>query len=93
MESLGRALSVKLVRKKLRSLPTTLDGTYDEALQRIEALEDEHREIALKTLAWVSYAFRPLSLEELQHALAVEPDSTHLDEEDIIDGMRWISHC
>ena len=95
MESLSSAaaLSIKYVRRKLQSLPTTLTGTYDEAMQRIEAQESDHRSIALKTLAWVSYAFRPLSVGELQHALAIEPGSAQLDEEDILDGYSITPLC
>ena len=95
MESLcsAAALSIKYVRKKLQSLPTTLTGTYDEAIQRIEAQDPDHTSIALKTLAWISYTFRSLSLGELQHALAIEPGSTRLDEEDIIDGSNITALC
>ena len=95
MESLSSAaaLSIKHVRKKLQSLPTTLIGTYYEAMQRIEAQESDHRSIAFKTLAWVSYAFRPLSVGELQHALAIEPGSAQLDEEDILDGNSITALC
>lgn len=91
--SSAAALSIKHVRKKLQSLPKTLAGTYDEAMQRIEAQEPDHSAIALKTLAWVSYAFRSLSLGELQHALAIEPDSTEMDEEDIMDGNSITALC
>ena len=95
MESLSSAaaLSIKHVRKKLQSLPTTLTGTYDEAMRRIEAQDPDHTSIALKTLAWLSYAFRSLSLGELQHALAIEPNSTRLDEEDIMDGNSITALC
>lgn len=95
MESLGSAaaLSIKHVRMKLQSLPTTLTATYDEAMQRIEAQDPDHTSIALRTLAWISYAFRSLSLGELQHALAIEPESTRLDEEDIMDGNSITALC
>ena len=62
-------------------------------MQRIEAQEYEHRQIAMKTLAWVSYAFRPLTLRELQHALAIEPESIELDEEDIVDANSITALC
>lgn len=95
VESLASAagLSVKHVRNKLSSLPTTLTDTYDDALQRIENQESDHKRIALKALAWVSYAMRPLSLKELQHALAVEPGDKTLDEELIMDGQSITSLC
>lgn len=91
--SSAAALSIKHVRKKLESLPTTLTDTYDEAIGRIDSQEHDHKNIAMKTLAWVSYAFRPLSLGELQHALAIEPNRTELDEEDIMDGTSITALC
>ncbi|EON66215.1 hypothetical protein W97_05608 [Coniosporium apollinis CBS 100218] len=87
------ALSVKHVRNKLQTLPMTLPETYDEAMRRITNQEPEHRAIALKALAWVSYAFRSLSLRELQHALAIEPGVAELDEELMIEGNNLISLC
>lgn len=62
-------------------------------MQRIEAQDPEHTSIALKILAWVSYAFRSLSLGELQHALAIEAESTRLDEEDVMDGNSITALC
>ena len=87
------ALSVKHVRKKLDSLPTTLKGTYDEAMGRINGQEEDHKAIAMKSLAWVTYAFRPLLLRELQHAIEIEPDNGELDEEALVEGHSIISLC
>lgn len=95
VESLASAaaLSIRHVRKRLQSLPTTLTATYEEAMSRIEAQESDHRSIALKTLAWVSYASRSLSLQELQHALAIEPGDQELDEELLMDGQSITALC
>lgn len=95
VESLASAasLSVKHVRNRLRTLPTTLKGTYDDAMERIENQEPDHRRIAFKAMAWVCYAFRTLSLKELQHALAVEPGDTMLDEDLVVDGQSIKSLC
>ncbi|KAI9721649.1 MAG: hypothetical protein M1828_005016 [Chrysothrix sp. TS-e1954] len=95
VESLASAagLSVKHVRNKLQTLPTTLKGTYDDAMQRIENQEPDHKRIALKAMAWVCYAFRALSLKELQHAIAVEPRDKVLDEDLVMDGQSITSLC
>jgi len=95
VESLASAagLSVKHVRIKLKTLPTTLKGTYDDAMERIENQVPDHRRIALKAMAWVCYAFRALSLKELQHALAVEPGDTMLDEDLVMDAQSITSLC
>lgn len=87
------ALSVRHVRNKLQTLPTTLSDTYDEAMQRIQNQEPDRKEVALKTLAWVSYAFRSLSLRELQHAVAIKPGDTYLDEELVMDGSSITALC
>jgi ankyrin repeat protein len=62
-------------------------------MQRIENQEPDHKSIAFKTLAWVSYAFRSLYLKELQHALAIEPGDTDLDEELVMDGQNITALC
>ena len=95
IESLASAanLSVFHVRQKLQSLPTTLKDTYDGALQRIRDQEADHRDVAFKILAWVSYAFRALHIMELQHALAIEPDDTEINEELLMDGQSITALC
>lgn len=95
VESLASAagLSVKHVRNKLRTLPSTLKGTYDSAMERIENQEPDRRRIALKVMARVCYAFRGLSLKELQHALAIELGDTALDEDLVMDGQSITSLC
>ena len=87
------ALSIGHVRMRLHSLPATLPATYDGALQRIETQEPIRRDIAFRTLKWVSYAMRPLGFKELQHALAVEPDMDTLDEEFLIEGQTITELC
>ena len=95
VESLAIAagLSIRHVRNKLRILPITLKGAYDNALERIYNQEPEHRRIALKAVAWVCYAFRALSLKELQHAIAMETGDTVLDEDSVMDGQSITSLC
>lgn len=79
------ALSIKHVRTRLQTLPTTLSETYQAAVQRVEHQDEDHKRLAMKTLAWVCYAFRSLNLRELGHALAIEPGQRALDEEEVMD--------
>lgn len=87
------ALTVRHVRNKLDTLPTTLATTYDQAMQRIEDQQLDRRDVALKILAWLSYTFRSLSLKELQHAVAIRPGDTQLDQELIMDGSHITALC
>lgn len=62
-------------------------------MERINDQELEYKRIALSALAWITYALRPLNLRELQHALALEMDQSHLDEDLLIDRTSIMSFC
>ena len=76
------SLVTKMTRKDLQEaigeLPKTLNDTYDDALSRINKQNDDEKELAERILSWISYAFRPLNIMELRHALAVIPGRTTL---------------
>ena len=59
--------------KALSFLPKELDETYDHTMKRIRSQRTSAIRLAEQVLAWISNARRPLSVEELQHALVVEP--------------------
>ncbi len=93
MDSLSTKPNRKAVRDALEKLPDQLDGTYDEAMRRIESQNSDDRRIAERVLGWISFAKRPLSLLELQHALATEPGSARFDEDNVIDQELITSTC
>lgn len=93
MDSLASKNTTKAVRKALETMPTTLDDTYDDAVKRIEDQIEEDRELALRVLSWVSYASRPLKVDELRQALAVEPEETEFDHENMPDQDILVSVC
>jgi hypothetical protein len=91
--SAAAALSVRRVRNKLNTLPTTLDDSYNAAMQRIRDQDEEYRSIAWKALSWLVYAYRSLSVGELQHALMIEAGDETLDEEAAMDGQSITACC
>src|ERR1700722_10128767 len=93
MDSLVETFNASEVRAALENLPEGMDGTYDEAMERVERQDDRRKQLARRVLSWIIYAVRPLSVKELQHALAVMPDTTKLDPEDIIDYEILTSLC
>jgi hypothetical protein len=64
------------VEAELETLPLGLPDTYLRILERIEAQTAYMRDLALNCLAWIIYARRPLSTQELQHALAINANCT-----------------
>jgi hypothetical protein len=93
MDSLLGKLNAREVRKALEELPNGVYDTYNEAMARIERQDKPRTQLAEQVLSWIVYAFRPLSVEELQHALAIEPESTSLDPEAIIEEDILTSVC
>ncbi|KAH8592594.1 hypothetical protein B0O99DRAFT_743497 [Bisporella sp. PMI_857] len=64
------------IRKCLTSLPKDLPGTYEHVLSRI--IKDGNAEIVDKIFCWIAAAKRPLLLEELREALAIESGDAYL---------------
>ena len=66
---------------------------YDGAIERIGVEPRELQELAKRVLSWVTFAKRPLSVLELQHALGVEIDEPYFDEENISEAEDMLSAC
>src|SRR5690606_32227119 len=50
-------------------------------------------DLAMKILMWIHIAFRPLQLNELGHALAVERDQTNLEKDNIPSQSTMLKSC
>ncbi|KAJ7137873.1 ankyrin repeat-containing domain protein [Mycena epipterygia] len=84
IESLATKNTIKAVQNTLQHLPKDLQHTYDEAMQRINCQNEEDKQLGLLALTWVANAKRPLSVPELREALAIEPDSTSFDVDNLL---------
>ncbi|KAJ6485270.1 ankyrin repeat-containing domain protein [Mycena vulgaris] len=93
IDSLMTKRTIWAVQEALNSLPKDLYGSYDIAIQRIDAQSKEDRRTARSTIIWVANAKRPLMIEELQVALAVEPGMRQLNEENLMDINIILSVC
>ena len=93
MDSLVGKLSTAEVLSALEKLPEGMDDTYDEAMERIERQVDNRKQLAKRVLSWLTYVARPLSVRELQHALAVVPNTSNINPNAIIDEEILTSVC
>ncbi|KAJ7879750.1 hypothetical protein B0H14DRAFT_2566600 [Mycena olivaceomarginata] len=59
MDSLATKNSVTALRETLQHLPTDLNQTYDEAMNRIDRQSKDDRQLAHLALTWVVFAKRP----------------------------------
>jgi hypothetical protein len=62
-------------------------------MNRIKGQGRNSREVAEQVLAWITCAKRLLTTLELQHALAVEPLTPELDEDNLSDIEDMVSVC
>ncbi|KAJ7443140.1 ankyrin repeat-containing domain protein [Mycena latifolia] len=92
-DTLATKNTVKAVREALQHLPTDLNCTYDEAINLILSQNDDDKQLALQALTWVAYAKRPLTVDELREALAIEPNATSLDSDNLLDITIVLSVC
>jgi len=60
-----------------------LGGAYDATLERVKAQDGEKTKLAMATLMWVCHSERPLQVDELCHALAVEIGSADFDPDNV----------
>lgn len=62
-------------------------------MERIDRQDERCRQLAKRVLLWITFAFRPLSVAELQHALAVKMDTAGLNPRAIFDEELLTSVC
>lgn len=62
-------------------------------MERIEGQVAGHKQLAMRVLSWIVYARRPLTVLELQQALAVEVGACDLDRDDLDDIQLMVSTC
>src|ERR1700737_991544 len=71
-------------------MPTELFDLYETIMSRITQSKDK---LALRTLSWVVYAKRPLHIDELQEAVAIEEGDRGLDQEDLTPAQTLVEVC
>jgi hypothetical protein len=70
------------IRKSLSSQSSSTNKVnefYEKIIDQISRLDKRNRIRAFRALSWVLLAVRPLSIEELQEAVLIEPGTTEID--------------
>ena len=93
MDKLVQQNSDKEVLRALDNLPEGIDDIYNDAMDRIERQSEVDKQLAKQVLSWITHTRRPLSVEELQCALAVSPDTIELDPGALIYERKLTSVC
>ena len=85
--------AIKDTLAKLSRGAASLDSAYDDAMKRIEDQDSDGRDLAKKTLLWISQGQRPLTVHEMQQAVAIELGESDLDPESMVVCDDIISAC
>ena len=96
MDSLGDKTNPKAIKISLANLPKgsgALDAAYKQAMQRVEEQKPGFSDLARRTLSWITYAYEPLTVGQLRHALATEVGETDIDEDNVHDIEDITSVC
>ena len=100
MDALSPKLRPSAVLTALKNLPTEIDSTYDQAMERIQNLPPDHREMAMCFLSWIAFTDRALTAPEIEHAtetyLMVQNDDGEtfaIDVDNIISASELSSMC
>ena len=83
--ALSRQTSANRVRMALGKPPTVVLEQYSESIRRIQNQDGPDTELALKLLSLIHCANRPLTRDEVCHALAIEPGETRFEERALPD--------
>ena len=70
-----------------------MNALYERTWERIEDQTDDEVSLARKVVIWLTHAYRPLKVTELQHAVAVPDEGDGFDEGDVTAEELIISVC
>jgi len=81
-------------RQTLRRLANSsgLDDAYSTTLNRMQEQKKSRVKLGMEAQMWISHSERPLKVEELCHALAVEVGATELNVENV-PSIRTLLSC
>lgn len=93
MDALSFEDNLRDLRRTLNALPGRLNETYDALWARISGQPEKRLARAKQIMAWVAFAARPLTVEELQSAVAIEPGDERVERDSLPDTQQFLTSC
>ena len=81
------------VRSAMDGLPDDIGDIYKLAMKRVQEQKKQIASLAKQVLSWVHFAKSPLSVKELQHAIAFEARAGHPCEDNLVSEDDILSAC
>ena len=79
--------------QKVAATGADLESVYAQTLQRIKEQEGDRSRLGIEVLMWMSHSERPLRIDELRHALAVQIGLKDLDPKNIPPRDTVLGSC
>ncbi|KAM4054568.1 ankyrin repeats (3 copies) domain-containing protein [Hirsutella rhossiliensis] len=83
--------AVQIALQNLSTGSNAYDDAYRDAMKRIQGQVEDQKVLAMDVLSWITYALRPLTTSQLQHALATEVGHQDLIRGNISDVEDLVS--
>jgi ankyrin repeat protein len=93
MDVICTLTSVASLRTCLADLPSTYEKAYEITFERVLGQPDSIVNLAKRVLNWVLHAKRPLTMLELQHAIAIKLASKIIDPESLESSKLTLASC
>ena len=93
MDLLCKIPTKRGVREALKVLPDGIDETYSEAWHRVCTQTPQQARLGKRILSWIIHATRPLKVQELRYALAIEDNDEEIDPDGLLDAEKLTSFC
>ena len=95
VDTILEGTTIRSRRKKLDEMTDNwgLEGAYGVTLGRIKGQGREGSRLGIATLMWISHSERPLKVDELCHALAVEIGSADLHDDNVPSITTLLACC
>ncbi|OJD34109.1 uncharacterized protein BKCO1_2500095 [Diplodia corticola] len=96
LDSLAEKTTLNHLFNELRALckgPHAYDHAYGKTIKRIRNQGTDRRDLAKRVLSLLTCAMRPLTTEQLRHALGIVVGSSVLDEDDFPSTNMIVSVC
>jgi ankyrin repeat protein len=90
LDSLKRCVKLSALRQKLRSLPKTLDATYERILCNIR---EDHKDDAVRIFQWLVYSEKSLTMQDVVEILATSVENGFDPKEQIPDPRDILEIC
>ncbi|KAH6873701.1 hypothetical protein BKA70DRAFT_1028051, partial [Coprinopsis sp. MPI-PUGE-AT-0042] len=93
LDALCECATAYEVRQTLEKFPSSIQDVYLQTWNRVLEQKSSHVLLAKTALLWVLNSSRPMSIEELERAVAISPETYKLEPTRLAPGTTLIAFC